>query len=1073
MKRLVLSLSCSVLALLPGIARAQVDTGTILGTVRDASGAAVADGTITITETKVNASTTVKTNSTGDYVATPLRIGTYSVSVDVQGFKKATRSEVVLRVQDRLRVDFQLQVGDVAEVVVVSGEAPLIQTETSSMGEVIDSRQIQSLPLNGRNYLDLATLTVGVTRTDAGTNGNVGGLGSTGLPSSFVANGTRGTLNNFMLDGIDNNSNDNGGAILRTSIDAIEEFKVQTSTYSAEFGRSAGAVINASIKSGANDFSGTAIYMLRDESLDARGFFEDPTQPKAPFSFHQFGATLGGPIKKDKTFFFVDYQGTRTSTATTAIYSVPTEAQRRGDFSEEGNPVIFDPLTGEPFPGNVVPSDRISPLARSFVDLYPLPNQPGLKNNYLVAPTIDDNVDQADLRLDHSFNATDKVFARGSWSDRDQLTPPPFPGIADGGDYGTGHTLETTWGGVAGYTHIVSSRTINELRVGFNHASIDVGVPVGGSFIPPPELQVPGVANDPRINGLTYFSPNAYSALGNSPYIPTYITSQELQLSDALTLVRGPHAFKVGFQFRRSRFDLFQIPFPRGSLGFSGEFTLDPENPEESGDGLADAFLGLVSQADISNITDVENRTNVFGAFVQDDYRVNSRLTLNLGLRYDYTGPTVSADDQQSNFDYETGQILVANRDGNSRGLVEVDKLNVAPRVGFAWTATSDNKTVVRGGYGTFYSPQEIRTAFQLAYNLPFFYSISQTSDFGVTPAILLDDGFPPLDPAAAAFPQVTSVDRDFRSPYFHQWNIGVQRELPYQMMVEVAYVGSRGRRLQVMRDRNQPTPGPGDPQERRPYPQYGTFSSIENAGTSKFNSLQVKLSKRLSRGLWFLSAFTLGKATNDQPEICCAEVWPANTYDIAAEVGRADFDQRYRWVTSFGWDLPFGKGRRFLNGDGAVDAILGGWELGGILTIASGFPFSPHMGLDTSNTGTFGMLRPDQIRDGNLPSDQRTPEHWFDVSAYRIPDEFTFGNAERNSLEGPAFRTLDLYLRKDFTFSGKHHLQLRVDLFNAFNHPNFGLPDPYIDSGEGSAGVITSTSIAMRQVQFGLRYSF
>jgi hypothetical protein len=342
-----------------------------------------------------------------------------------------------------------------------------------------------------------------------------------------------------------------------------------------------------------------------------------------------------------------------------------------------------------------------------------------------------------------------------------------------------------------------------------------------------------------------------------------------------------------------------------------------------------------------------------------------------------------------------------------------------------------------------------------------------------VTPAIFLDQGFPALDPADAAFPQVTSVDRDFRSPYFHQWNIGVQRELPYNMMIEVAYVGSRGRRLQVMRDRNQPQPGPGDPQERRPYPQYGTFSSIENAGTSKFNSLQVKLSKRLSQGLWFLSSFTYGKATNDQPEICCAEVWPANTYDVAAEVGRADFDQRYRWITSFGWELPFGKGRRYMNKEGAADAILGGWELGGILTIASGFPFSPHMGLDTSNTGTFGMLRPDQIRDGNLPSDQRSPERWFDVSAYRIPDEFTFGNAERNSLEGPGFHTMDLYLRKEFTFSGKHHLQLRVDLFNAFNHPNFGLPDPYIDSGEGSAGVITSTSIPMRQVQFGLRYSF
>jgi hypothetical protein len=446
---------------------------------------------------------------------------------------------------------------------------------------------------------------------------------------------------------------------------------------------------------------------------------------------------------------------------------------------------------------------------------------------------------------------------------------------------------------------------------------------------------------------------------------------------------------------------------------------------------------------------------------------------LNLGLRYDYTGPTVSADDRQSNFDYSTGTILVANENGNSRGLIDVDKFNFAPRFGFAWSPRGDNKTAVRGGYGIFYSPQEIRTAFQLAYNLPFFYGISQTSVYGVTPAILLDEGFPPLDPAAAAFPQVTSVDRRFHSPYYQQWNIGVQHELPGGVLVEVAYVGSKGRRLQVMRDRNQPQPGPGDVQERRPYPQYGTFASIENAGRSDFNSFQLKASKRLSRGLWFLSAFTYAKAYNDQPEICCAEVWPANTYDIGAEWGRADFDQRYRWITSFGYELPFGKGRRFLNQEGALDAIFGGWEFGGIFTLASGFPFSPHMGVDPSNTGTFGMLRPDQIRDGNLPKDQRTPQHWFDVSAYTIPAEFTFGNARRNSLEGPGLQNLDLYLRKSFTITGKHRLELRVDMFNALNHPNFGLPDPFIDSGEGSAGVITSTAIHMREIQFGVRYSF
>ncbi len=1058
--------------LIPVNLGAQVDTATVVGIVRDTSGAVLPGTTVTATEVRTGAASSTETDGSGNYVLTSLPIGTYSLSAELPGFKKNSRDGIVLRVQDRVRLDFELEVGDIAETVTVVSSTPRLETETSSLGQVMESHEIEALPLNQRNYLDLATLTTGVVRTSEGTNGNVGGGGSTGLPASFVSNGTRGTLNNFILDGIDNNSNDNAGAILRTSVDAIEEFKIQTSTYSSEFGRSAGAVINATIKSGTNKFSGSGSYFFRDDSLDARGFFEDPADPKAPFSFHQFGGALGGPIRKDRTFFFADYQGTRIDTGTTAIYSVPTAAQRGGDFSGEGNAVIFDPQTGQPFPGNIIPPSRFSPLAQAFIGLYPDPNHPDLKNNYLVAPVVTDDVDQADVRLDHRFSDDDRLFFRVSWSDRDVFTPPPFPGLANGGDYGAGITTEKPWGAAVGETHVFSATTINEARFGFNRAKIAVGIPPGGTAFPPPALQVPGVTDDPAVNGVTYFAPNAYSGIGDPLFNPTYITSSEFQFSDALTMVRGSHTLKAGVQFRRSAFDLFQIPAPRGSVGFSGEFTQDPEDRETTGDALADALLGLVSQADISNISDVKNRTGVFGAFVQDDFRVTSTLTLNLGLRYDYTAPTVEAEDRQSNFDYQTGQILVANQDGNSRGLIDVDKFNLAPRLGLAWSPFKDAKTVIRGGYGVFYSPQEVRTGFQLGFNPPFFFSVSTSSDFGVSPAILLDEGFPPLDPAVVEFPGITSADRRFHSPYFQQWNVGVQHEFPHNLVLEVAYVGSKGSRLQVMRDRNQPQPGPGDPQERRPYVDLGSFASIENAGRSRFNSLQIKASKRLSQGLWFLSAFTLGKATNDQPEICCNEPWPANTYDIAAEDGRADFDQRYRSVTSFGYELPFGDGRRFLNQPGALNAVFGGWEVGGIVTIASGFPFSPHIGLDTSNTATFGQLRPDQIRDGNLPSNQRTPEHWFDVSAYQTPADFTFGNAKRNSLEGPGFRTVDLYFRKAFAIK-EQRLEVRADLFNALNHPNFGMPEMFVDAGEGSAGVITSTSTAMRQIQFGVRYIF
>ncbi len=1036
-------------------AMAQVDTGSILGTVRDKTDAVVPGASVSVRESTTNALISLIADGAGNYVATPLRIGTYSVSVELTGFKRQTREGIVLRVQDRLRIDFELEPGDISELVVVTGDAPLVQSETSSLGEVVDARQIVGLPLNGRNYIDLATLTTGVIRTAEGSNGNVN--------ATFVVNGTRGGQNNYLLDGIDNNSNDGGEAVLYTNVDAIEEFKVQTSNYSAEFGRSGGAVVNASLKSGANSVSGSVFYFMRDESLDARGYFEDPDSEKAPFDFKQFGATLGGPIQKDKTFFFLDYQGTRRSSFDTAIISVPTAAQRGGDFSGEGNSVIYDPLTGAPFPGNVIPADRFDPLAASFIGLYPDPNNDGLKNNYLTNPESTSSVDQGDLRLDHQFSGADRVFLRLSLTKGTRFVEPPLPGLANGGDYGTGSSDSKTWGGALGFTHIFSSSTVNELRVGFNRVKGADGIAPGGQQPPPPELTVPGAPTDPAIVGIAVFDPAGYAFLGDPEFNPTYTRSQELQLSDTLSLVRGRHSVKTGFQFRLSDFDLFQIPQPRGKFGFSGEFTQDPDHNEGTGDALADALLGYSSQIDVSNVTQTRNRTPVFGLFVQDDFKVNSSLALNLGVRWDYTGPTVEADDRQSNFDYDTGQVLVANQNGNSRGLIDVDKFNIAPRVGFAWSPWKDGKTAFRGGYGIFYGAQEVRTGFQLGYSMPFFFALSQSSDFGVTPAAFVNEGFPPLDPAAASFPGILSADRRFRSPYYQQWNVSMQRDLGWNTLIEIAYVGSKGTRLQVLRDYNQPQPGPGDPQERRPYPQYGNFGSITNAGSSSFNSIQIKLNKRWSHGFWLLSAFTYGKAYNDQPEICCNSPWPPDSYNIRGEHGPADYDQRYRSVTSFAWDLPY-------KGSGIAGALLGNWQLGGIVTIAAGFPFSPATGLDTSNTGTFGQLRPDLV--GNPDPGTRTPERWFNPEAYATPAEFAFGNAGRNSLVGPETRTADLYLRKEFKIRNRARLELRVEAFNAFNHPNFGLPDNYIDDPE-SAGTITYTALSQRQLQFGARLAF
>src|SRR5579872_6106886 len=559
---------------LGGTLQAQVDTATIVGTVQDSSGAVVPAASITATAVGTNIKTSARTDSTGNYVITPLKIGEYSVAVEAQGFKAETRGRVLLQVQDRVRVDFTLQVGAVTEAVNIEAEVPVVQTESSALGDVIGSLQISDLPLNGRDYTQLATLTTGVAKiTENGggingatsaTNGNAGG--------AFAVNGTRGNLNNFMLDGVDNNSNDNAGNILRTSVDAIEEFKVQTSNYSAEFGRSGGAVINATIKSGTNAFHGTVFEFLRNSALDARGFFESPDQPKAPFKQNQFGGTLGGPIKKDKAFFFVDYEGTRIHSATTDFATIPTAAERTGNFSDIlgtqsmtcgpdgtspcvdalGRPVFtneiynpattrtvngstvrdgfgFDPVTGLPIPGqaNNIPMAAMNSVGLKYAALYPAINVPGaFANNYVVNAPGNDRIDQMDARADQNITSKTQLFERFSLIKDTRFQAPVFSGIADGGGYNTGNRPLTTQGLVLGLTDSISPNVVNALRVGFNRVHYISNSPSYGQHYPPPDLLVPGTPNNPLINGLTWFAPGQYAGLGEPTFTPTRSTSQ-------------------------------------------------------------------------------------------------------------------------------------------------------------------------------------------------------------------------------------------------------------------------------------------------------------------------------------------------------------------------------------------------------------------------------------------------------------------------------------------------------------------------------------------------------------------
>jgi Carboxypeptidase regulatory-like domain/TonB dependent receptor-like, beta-barrel len=1051
---------------------AQVDTGTITGTVLDTQGAGVPSASLTFVETSTSATSKTQTDASGNYASPPLKPGTYKVTAQASGFKVQTHEAVSVRVQDRLRLDFNMAVGSVTENVLVTAETPSIQTDTSSLGEVITTTQITQLPLNGRDYIQLATLTTGVVRTSSGTNGNSGGSSTGGL-NSFVANGTRGTLNNFLLDGIDNNSNDNGGVVLRSNVDAIQEFKLQTNSYSAEFGRSGGAVVNAITKSGANNYHGDVFEFFRNSSLDARDFFEDPTQKKASFKQNQFGATFGGPIVKNKLFWFIDYQGTRIRNPQTFVSAIPTLEERVGNFSAPGEPIIYDPITHIPFAGNIIPPGRIDPTAQAYANLYPIP-QSGQGNNFTISPTERDRVDQGDVRLDYNFSQSDQIFVRYSKSGRTDIRPAPLPGLANGGNSSTGVGNEDTDGAAIGFTHTFTPKTINELRVGFSYVHIRRGVPESGNQLPPPELRIPGVPDDPRVNGLTLFAPNGFRRLGDPNFAPTILASQERQITDVLTLVRGGHTLKLGGEIRWSQFNISQEASPRGRFSFSGEFTQAADG--SGGSSIADMLLGLPISANISTVIGMGNRQHVPSLFVQDDWKVNRRLTLNLGLRYDYFSPIVEAHDRQSNFNYATGTLVVAGQNGASRSLTVADKANFSPRIGFAWTPRESADLVVRGAYGIFYSGQEIRTAapLQLAYNLPFFYEPSFVSS-GTTPVITVAQGFPPLNPNQAINPGVTSLDPRLHTPYYQSWNLAVQQSLPAAISLELAYAGSKGTHLQSVTDPNQvpvPRAGDVDVQSLRPFPQFGPFTAIQNRGSSIYHSMQIKGEKHLSHGLYFLSAFTWSKAINDLPEICCNFPFPQNSYDVGAERARADFDQKLRWVFSFDYELPFGGSRSHIN-NRVLDAVAGGWHVGGIYTLASGFPFSAAVGFDPSNTGSQGLMRADQIRDGNLPSDQRSPNQWFDINAFTPPADGTFGNAHRNNLIGPGQNVFDGSLRKVFAVTESQRLEFRAEFFNMFNHPNFAQPDNFIDDGPGVAGTITEIAIPMRQIQFGLKYSF
>jgi hypothetical protein len=1083
-------LSCFGLA--PGTSLAQLDSGSITGIAVDASGAALPAVTVTAVNESTKISTSTITNEQGHYVITPLRVGRYTLTAELPGFKKEVRSGIVLQIQERLKIDFRLQVGEIAQEIAVTAQTPLLETETANLGQVIDEHTIENLPLNGRNFIELALLSAGA------------------LPSlrtvqrdNFVANGNRPIQNSYILDGMDNKAHitgfDNSSALThKPSVDAIQEFKVQTSTFSAEYGQGAGAVVNATIKSGTNEVHGTVFEFHRNSALDATPYFQPPGTAKPAFLENQFGGTTGGPVKRHRAFFFVSYEGTRIVSAAPRTATVPTDALREGRF---GAARIFDPATvrpapngtgfiRDPFPNNIVPRERWDPVAAKLVELFPRANLPGNVRNFFYNPKQRVRSDQMDLRLDHKLSEADSLFGRFSLANDVNTLPPPMPPPAN--DLATAFVHGRSF--VLGYTRTLSPRLVNELRAGFNRTLLTQDIDTPRRFA---EFGIKGALEDPQIKGLPTFAISGLSTLGTanpaanlpvpvtgSANLPITKAGQTQIVSNTLSLTRGNHSLKIGAEVRWNILNTNVTLQGRPSFNFNGVFTQDPQQRgtqdaqrRGTGHAFADFLLGLPNTATVSTRLRAGLRNREYLFFWQDDWKATRALTLNLGLRYELVTPFWEVNDRQSNFIIDPvspnfGQIVTAGARGRSlraRAFSRIDRNNVAPRLGFAYQLSPT--TALRGGFGIFYGRDEdIGVLRRPTGNPPFFVNIPFPSD-QINPNVVLSRGFPLgiLDPANMVNPEVNAIPENFPFPYVQQWSLNIERELPGALLLQIGYVGSSSIRLWQTLNINRPAPGPGSIQPRRPMPGVGNVFIYNANIRASYHALFVKAEKRFARGFSMLNSYTFGHAIDNGKFTNESGADPQNFRNLRAERASSNNDIRHRFVSSLTYDLPFGPQRRFLSQGGGRSAVLGGWRLTGIANLHSGLPFTPTLSIDPTNS--LAAARPDRVRDGNLPSNERTRQRYFDVAAFEAPRPFNFGNAGRNILRGPGRVNFDVGIHREVTVRERLRLQLRAELFNAFNTPHFADPDAVIDTPQ--AGVIQNVRAPERQIQFGLKVIF
>ncbi|PYR59400.1 MAG: hypothetical protein DMF91_14940 [Acidobacteria bacterium] len=1111
MRRSSLTLLVWFFFCLPGFAQT---SGEITGEVRDATGAVIPGATVTVRNHSTNALRTVVSNNAGVYSFPALQPGTYTVKTELQGFRTVAR-DVELQVQQTLRINFALEVGQIEETVLVAGSSPLLATENATIGTVIENKRIVELPLNGRNYLQLIALVPNVSADFAGPGQAGARQGGTRSNQQLSISGQRREFNYFTLDGVDNTDVNFNTYIFMPSIDALEEFKVQTGIYPAEFGREASQV-NVSTKSGTNKLRGTVFEFLRNDTFDAKPYAFTTARPaKPPFKWNQYGYTAGGPVwipkvfdGRNRLFFMSNFEGYRDRKQFQNLYSLPSAAMRAGDFSELLPGItISDPAkctvvgstrTCAPFAGNIIPTNRLDPTALKLLEFYPTPNNPGvgLTNNHIGLANRRIDKDQYTQRIDFVQSSKSNWFGRYSWGNDEEIAPALQLN-------GTKLTTRVHQVMVAN-TLILSSSVLNEFRFGYNYFFNTFGRELAFERDVVAELKIPGLVDPPpEAWGIPEIPIKGFSTFGDSTEGPYTNRNRAFEFVDNLSWVRGTHSLRFGTSIRLDRFNQVGNQFARGSFIIEDQAT---------GYGFADYMLGYTRRDEASVALAVTKfRSTSQAYYIDDTWKARSAVTLNFGLRYEYTPPwldqngtlmnafvpfldatpnvqdlgrhptlvRIGSGDVYENTPLRFDPAIKVARDGRMGDrLIGDDKKNFAPRVGLAWSPTE--KWTFRAGAGVFYIQDTGNPRFDMARNLA-----GRRRDESVTlaPDLTFQNPFrgastnvcgvqPPL--VCITTPYVLGNRLDRKTPYMFQYLFNVQRELGKSTALEIGFLGSQSHRLERLFAYNEALPGAtGSVVSRQPYPEFGRIQEVGNVAEANYRSLSAKLTRRLDAGLTLLAGYTLSKSRDNGSGIRTLDgdtLFPQNSYCVSCEWGPSIFDNRHRFVSSVLYELPFGQGKPYLN-HGIGNALLGGWQLSSIVTASSGFPRNVMTGRDQSNTGA-GFDRPNATgAPTSLPRDQRTTARWFNTDAFVLEPLGTFGDAGRNTVTGPGAFSWDFSTMRNFRLTGSKTLQFR---FEAFNFPNWPIwNDPNTTLLSPNFGRISSTRKPMRELQFGLKLVF